>query len=697
MARDATTTDTTRERPSWPAFVAITALALVVRFVYLLEARAVPLFHAPIVDAKSYWDWSERIVAGDWKGSEVFYQAPLYPYFLACVKLAVGSDLWRVRLVQIVLGALACGVLFLAAKELVARRVGLVAGAMLALYPPAIFFDSLIQKANLGLVWTVLLLWTIAHAQRAPGAMRVALAGLFLGLLMLTREETLLLVPVLASWVLVAFRATPIAMRARWLAALAIGVALPLLPVALRNRAVGGEFVLTTSQAGTNFFIGNGPAATGIYVPLRAGRSDTAYERVDAKELAERASGKTLTPSEVSRFWFARAFEHVREHTSAWLAVVARKAMLALNAYEVPDAEDLYWFERSSIVLRALGFAWHFGVLLPLAAAGAWLAWPRRRELGIVMALSATMLAGVVTFYVMARYRYPLVPGLVVLAAFGLVEAVERVRARRASSLAIPGIVFVVLALLANVTIYPRDSQRATSLHNDGVALIKLNRSAEAVDALRAAVELKPEQAESWGKLGEAQKELGRVDDALASFDTAAKLRTENWRYPWQIGVLRMQKGDAQGAIAAFEHATSLAGAGDEAWKSLAGASQSIGEWSRAIAAWRKARELDPRDVGSTLQLAFLLATCPDDALRNGEEGLSLARTIDERTGGIAQLDVLAAALAETGRYSEALTTVRRAIATAESKHDTALVQVLRSREAAYARNAPFRTSATSR
>ena len=51
----------------------------------------------------------------------------------------------------------------------------------------------------------------------------------------------------------------------RWRAA----TALVLAPVALRNRAAGGELVLTTSQAGANFYIGNHPGADGRYQPLR--------------------------------------------------------------------------------------------------------------------------------------------------------------------------------------------------------------------------------------------------------------------------------------------------------------------------------------------------------------------------------------------------------------------------------------------
>ena len=464
MPAPSPTSNTARERSVWLPFFAITALAFLVRFVFLLEARSVPLFHTPLVDAKSYWDWSERIVAGDWMGDQVFYQAPLYPYFLAVVKLVVGSDLWSVRLVQIALGSLACGVLFLTGKELLSRRVGVVAGVVLALYAPAIFFDALIQKANLGLVWMVLLLWALARARNVlalerdapdapargllalPSLARLALVGALLGLLMLTREETLLLVPVLGAWIAFGLaRGRSLAVRGAWLVAFALGLALVLTPVAWRNAKVGGEFVLTTSQAGTNFYIGNGPNATGCYVPLKPGRSDTAYERADAVELAEAARGKKLTPSEVSRYWFDATFEHLRAHPGDWLAVVGKKLALLVNGYEVPDAEDQYFYERSSTLLRTLGFVAHFGVLLPLALVGVALAWARRRELLALHLVCATLAVGPVLFYMMARYRYPIVPGLVLFAALGLAEGFERVRAGRARSLAFAGGFFALL------------------------------------------------------------------------------------------------------------------------------------------------------------------------------------------------------------------------------------------------------------
>ena len=87
-----------------------------------------------------------------------------------------------------------------------------------------------------------------------------------------------------------------------------------LLPVAVRNYTVGGEFHLTTSQFGPNFYIGNHAGARGLYEPLVAGRGNAEAEREDATRLAEAASGRSLSPEEVSAYWSSQG---VRVHSRA--------------------------------------------------------------------------------------------------------------------------------------------------------------------------------------------------------------------------------------------------------------------------------------------------------------------------------------------------------------------------------------------
>lgn len=679
----------------WLAFAAVVALAFGVRLAFLAQARDVALFHAPIVDARSYWDWSDRIVAGDWMGDQVFYQAPLYPYFLALTKLAVGADLGHVRLVQIAIGALACGVMTLAARRWMSPAAGVVCGVLLALYPPAIFFDALIQKANLGLLWMALLLLALARVKERGSSGRLAASGAVLALLMLTREETLLLVPVIGAWLLFELRALPWSGRLRGLGAFALALAAVLAPVAWRNWKVGGEFVVTTSQAGTNFYIGNGPQATGIYVPLRPGRSDTAYERTDAVELAQQASGRKLTPREVSSFWFDRAFDHIRAQPGAWLALVGHKLALLVNWYEVPDAEDQYFYERSSVILRVLGRVWHFGILLPLAVAGVALTWARRRELVALYAIVVTLAAGVLLFYLMARYRYPLVPPLLIFAAAAPLGAWSAWRARRTGALAVAGVLAALVALPANVTIFERDFQLAQSHHNAGVALFRQGQFAEAAREYRAALAIRADLGPTWGKLGEAHRQLGQGEEARRAFARAIELRPDDWRYPWQVGLTWLDEGDVQRAAESLRRSVALPGANAEAWKALAQAEQVLLHWSDAARGWRKALEIERGDVNAGIQLAFLLATCPDDALRNGNEALAIAQAIAQaRPNEVGALDALAAALGELGRFDEAVATAKRGAELARGQKNGALAGALEMRASVYAQRRPYRMSA---
>src|SRR5262249_49718170 len=97
------------------------------------------------------------------------------------------------------------------------------------------------------------------------------------------------------------------ASRVRPPAAVLLGVGIVVLPVAIRNSIVGGGFYITTSQFGPNFYIGNNARSDGTYQSLRFGRGAPEYERQDATEIAQRATGRTLTPAEVSSYWTDQA------------------------------------------------------------------------------------------------------------------------------------------------------------------------------------------------------------------------------------------------------------------------------------------------------------------------------------------------------------------------------------------------------
>jgi 4-amino-4-deoxy-L-arabinose transferase-like glycosyltransferase len=297
--------------------LAVFGLAFVVRALHLANLRASPFLDARLGDAATYDRWARGIAAGDWLGHEVFLQAPLYPYFLGTLYATLGDHPLLVRGVQCLLSALACALLANAGALLFSRGAGLAAGLLLALYAPSIFLDALIQKSVLDLFFVCLALWLAVRLSRAPGLRLAAALGVALGLLVLARENALLLAGVLGLWLLL----LPGLARPRRLAlaaAFAAGVGATLAPVALRNWWVGGELHLTSSQFGFNFFVGNNAGATGGYSPIDP-RHGVEHERRDNFEIAERAVGRRLSPREASEYWTQQALAYITSQPVDWL------------------------------------------------------------------------------------------------------------------------------------------------------------------------------------------------------------------------------------------------------------------------------------------------------------------------------------------------------------------------------------------
>ncbi|MCX6538508.1 MAG: glycosyltransferase family 39 protein [Acidobacteria bacterium] len=259
----------------WPAKAGLVGLgALVLRLLYLYELRDTVLVNVLIGDGRQYDAWAQQIAGGQWIGTEVFYQTPLYPYLVAVWFTIAGHHVFGVRVIQAVLGAASCVGLAAAGRRFFGARAGLVAGALLAIYPPAIFFDGLIQKSSLDLLLATVLLASLGECLDRPCWPWLAAAGVALGAFALNRENARLLYPIIVVWLFAYFRAAPLRRRVAWTAIVTAAAALVLLPVGLRNYYVGGEFLISTSQFGPNLYIGNHTGARGVYEPLVPGHGE---------------------------------------------------------------------------------------------------------------------------------------------------------------------------------------------------------------------------------------------------------------------------------------------------------------------------------------------------------------------------------------------------------------------------------------
>jgi tetratricopeptide (TPR) repeat protein len=178
-------------------------------------------------------------------------------------------------------------------------------------------------------------------------------------------------------------------------------------------------------------------------------------------------------------------------------------------------------------------------------------------------------------------------------------------------------------------------------------------RSAEALRLHLRAAAMNPRRAAPRVAAGTLLVEAGRFDEAAAQF--AAALRT--------------RPGDAE--IHALR--------GDALWQAR--------RFAEAIAELEAAVRLQPEWPVAVNNLAWMLATCEDEALRDAEHSLDLALDLADGVGArdAGVVDTLAAAYAASGRFEEAIAAASRAARLAEASGDPSGAEQIRARAALYA------------
>ena len=582
-------------------------VALAVRLVHVAALQQSVYADLLMGDAVSYDRWAQQIARGDWRGHGVFYQAPLYPYLLGVLYAGVGRSLLLVRVVQACTGAASCVLLYAAARQLVSARAGLLAGLALALNASAIFAGALLQKTALELLFVCLTLWLVARLgrDRSPW-LRWWVLGLTVGLLALTRENAVIfLVPILA-WAVLDREATWPARVARAVCVI-LGVIAIVAPVAMRNALIGRAFLPTTAQLGPNLYIGNHPGASGLYEPLRQGRGTAEFEQSDAITLAEQRLGRTLSVTEASRYWASEAVGFMATHPSEWLRQTVRKAWLLFNAAEIADTEAQESHAEYSPVLRLLGPITGFGLLVPLAAWGLVMWRQQWRRLWIVPMLVIVYAASVVMFFVLARYRYPLIPFLVLFAAAGVTELVSRWRQLAAWPRTCAVIGVATAALLANWPIVETAGSLAVTENNVGAALQAKGRVEEAVSHYRRALQLDAEYGDAYLNLGTVLAGTGHPADALAAFEQALQRLPNSERAHQFIGRVLIDLDQRDRGIDYLRRASELSPDAEDIHTELGAAFANGGRPLEALDEFRAAVRLAPQSPRVHVNLGMAL------------------------------------------------------------------------------------------
>jgi 4-amino-4-deoxy-L-arabinose transferase-like glycosyltransferase len=355
-----------------------------------------------------------------------FGRAPMYPLFLAPI-VAFDASLRdgrmpndvpdAVKVVQSMVGAIGVWLLGVIAWRVGGDRMGVIAAAIAAVYPPLVWIcayalsEALFATLALACVWWLMPTLDVQRAAASPlypplqgerGAGgergRLFIGGVLIGLAVLTRPAMLFFLPftLLLGW----------RRRVAFAVAILAGTLAVVLPWTARNASVYGRFVLVASEGGVTFWTGNHREARG--------EGDLAANP-HLKELNQefRARHRGLTEEELEPIYYREALNFIAEAPLPWLGLVAKKLFYTW----VPIGPSYRLHSPRYFWTSVLAY----GALLPVAVAGFVRLWRSGPRPWTLWALAGSTIVVALLFFPQERFRIPVIdPTLILCAAAAL-------------------------------------------------------------------------------------------------------------------------------------------------------------------------------------------------------------------------------------------------------------------------------------
>jgi Tfp pilus assembly protein PilF len=244
----------------------------------------------------------------------------------------------------------------------------------------------------------------------------------------------------------------------------------------------------------------------------------------------------------------------------------------------------------------------------------------------------------------------------------------------RLNRVALGGLMTGVIVLLAiyawKQTAYWKDSETlwthtlASTTRNDmahnnlGTFLLKKGRVDEAAIQFQAALQIKPNDADSHYNLGTALLQQGRVDDAIAQFQTALQLQPDDADAHYNLATAFRQEEKMDEAITHYRRALQIQPDNAGAHYNLALALRQEGKVDEAITHYEKALQIQPDNADAHNNLGNLLLQKGriDEAIFHFQKALEI------NPGNAKVHNNLGNALLHRGRVDEAIAQIQQAL-----------------------------------
>jgi len=336
------------------------------------------------------------------------WRSPGFPFFLSLIYRVSGHSLLAAKFGLAIMSSATAVLLYFLAAQLIDRKTGLLAGLLYAVYAPAVFWTGYLAPDNLFVPLLLLTTLCLVYAERQGEWTGFFLAGIFLGMGVLSRSLFLVVLPVGFVWLLVRQRRLAVPGTLLVLA----GCLLIAGPWTFRNYRIHHRFVLTSTEGGIVCYIANNPNSlsepSGYWNP--------------PPEVLEQFKG--LSEVEFDRALYRQAFAYIRSHPAEYGKLVRGRFIRFWRFYLHTFSGPGQAYSRKQALLS-------FFVLTPiflLTFYGFYLSLKKWRGFFLFYLLILGWSLPVILFFkTVIRYREALMPCLLIFAAHALLTLLQRI------------------------------------------------------------------------------------------------------------------------------------------------------------------------------------------------------------------------------------------------------------------------------
>jgi Flp pilus assembly protein TadD len=235
--------------------------------------------------------------------------------------------------------------------------------------------------------------------------------------------------------------------------------------------------------------------------------------------------------------------------------------------------------------------------------------------------------------------------------------------------------------------------------HNNlGCIFAEQQKLDDAIRQFTASLELRANNADAQRNLGRALVLQNRMAEAEAPLRTAVRLKPEDPEAHQALAGVLQSQGHVEAAIAQLRRAT-RGKPNAEARLQWAALLRGNGDFRGAVEQCRQALAAKPDSVEALNNLAWMLATHPDADVRNGAEAVRFAERACHLTANTNALilGTLAAAYAETERFTNAVTAAEKAVELAQAGGNIQFAAMIQQLLRLYRARLPYHEPATQR